>query len=141
MNIYYPTNSHGQESLPDGVTVIPVICTSDGTHFTNFSGDKKAWPVYLTIGNIPSEIRNKSTNMAMILVALLPIPPKFTGRSEEDRLRRETNREVLYEVISILFQDIRKAGHTGVILACGDARYQMCYPILCAWVANYAEYI
>lgn len=72
-------NTHVQQCLPEAATVIPIICVSDGTHLTNFAGDKKAWPVYLTIANIPSKIRNKPTNMAIILIALLPIPPKFVG--------------------------------------------------------------
>jgi len=41
-----------QSSLDDGDTVVPMIFLSDATHLTNFSGDKKAWPVYMTIGNL-----------------------------------------------------------------------------------------
>jgi hypothetical protein len=57
--------------LSDGATVIPVICTSNETHITNLSDNKKAWLVYLTIGNIPFKMQNKQTNMAMIPVGLL----------------------------------------------------------------------
>jgi len=31
-----------QDQLPAGVTIVPVICASDKTHLTNFSGDKHA---------------------------------------------------------------------------------------------------
>ena len=41
-----------QDQLPAGATIVPVICASDKTHLTNFSGDQHAWPLYLTIGNI-----------------------------------------------------------------------------------------
>jgi len=41
-----------QTLLDDGDTVIPIIIMSDATQLTNFSGDKKAWPVYMTIGNL-----------------------------------------------------------------------------------------
>ncbi|KAF8247297.1 hypothetical protein K440DRAFT_551446 [Wilcoxina mikolae CBS 423.85] len=41
-----------QESLPDGSTVIPVILGSDKTMLSTLSGDKSAWPVYLSIGNL-----------------------------------------------------------------------------------------
>jgi hypothetical protein len=127
--------------LPAEGTVIPVICTSNGTHLTYFSGDKKAWPVYLTIGNIPSVTPNKPTNMAMIHVVLLPIPPTFTGGSSTDRHRREANRVIHCNVLRILFEGIRNAGMTGVRLACGDAQYRMCYPILCGWLADQPEHI
>ena len=45
--------------LPAGVTIAPVILSSDKTQLSRFSGDKQAWPVYLTLGNIPKELRRK----------------------------------------------------------------------------------
>ncbi|KAJ7050865.1 hypothetical protein C8F01DRAFT_1343437 [Mycena amicta] len=38
--------------IPIGHTVCPVIIGTDETQLSTFSGDKKAWPAYLTIGNI-----------------------------------------------------------------------------------------
>ena len=64
-----------QSNLPQGSTIIPVIAASDQTHLTNFSGDKKGWPVYLTLGNIVSTVWNKPPTKAMILLAHLPVPP------------------------------------------------------------------
>jgi len=54
---------------------------SDKKHLTNFSGDEKAWPVYMTIGNIVSWTRNSPAKMPILLLALLPVPPMFTGES------------------------------------------------------------
>ena len=34
----------------------PVILPSDKMSLSVFSGDKKAWPVYLTIGNISKDV-------------------------------------------------------------------------------------
>jgi hypothetical protein len=42
-----------------GATIVQLICGSDETQFTEFSGDLIAWPIYLTIRNIHSSIRNK----------------------------------------------------------------------------------
>ncbi|KAA8910111.1 hypothetical protein FN846DRAFT_757959, partial [Sphaerosporella brunnea] len=53
-------------------TIVPLIFYPDATHPTNFSGDGKAWPLYLTIRNLPAAIRNKDTMQAVILVGLLP---------------------------------------------------------------------
>lgn len=41
----------------NGATIAPIIIASDKTYLSNFSSDKSAWPVYLTIGNI-----NKATH-------------------------------------------------------------------------------
>ncbi|KII87233.1 hypothetical protein PLICRDRAFT_30651 [Plicaturopsis crispa FD-325 SS-3] len=46
------------ESDKPGATIIPVIISSDKTQVTMFR-NKAAYPVYLTIGNIPKEIRRK----------------------------------------------------------------------------------
>jgi len=68
-----------QETLPEGATVVPLIGMSDQTNLTNFSGVKKAWAVYMTIGNLPSTIRNRPGSMAILLLGLLPIPPKLAS--------------------------------------------------------------
>jgi len=38
-----------KEAIPSGGTVAPVIIASDKTRLTQFSGNKSAYPVYLTI--------------------------------------------------------------------------------------------
>ncbi|EGO30421.1 hypothetical protein SERLADRAFT_412339 [Serpula lacrymans var. lacrymans S7.9] len=45
--------------LPQGASVAPVIIVTDKTQLTQFSGNKSAYPVYLTLGYIPSSIRHK----------------------------------------------------------------------------------
>ena len=65
-------------TLPTDSTLIPVILTSNQTCLTNFSEDKKLWPLFISIGNIRSHIRNKPTEQAWILIGLLPVAPKRT---------------------------------------------------------------
>ena len=62
--------------------VVPVIGLSDQTQLTNFSGDEKAWPVYVTIVNILSLTRNSPTKMPILQLALLPVPPKLSHESD-----------------------------------------------------------
>jgi len=73
---------------------------SDGTHLSNFAGDKKEWPVYMTIGNLSSKIRQMPSTHSVLMVALLPIPIKNRNIPQK-RLdeQRQTNREVLNEVL------------------------------------------
>ena len=60
------------KSHQEGATVIPLIISSDKTRLTHFHG-KVAYPVYLTIGNIPKEIRCKPSHHAQMLIAYLPV--------------------------------------------------------------------
>jgi len=41
-------------------------------------------PVYVSLGNIDSTIRSKPSNLASILVALLPVPPKYHFKGHVD---------------------------------------------------------
>ncbi|KIM62574.1 hypothetical protein SCLCIDRAFT_24878 [Scleroderma citrinum Foug A] len=45
-----------QGKLAEGAVVAPVILLSDKTLLSVFRRDKKAWPVYLTIGNISKDV-------------------------------------------------------------------------------------
>jgi len=51
-----------------------MIFMSDGTHLSNIAGNEKEWPVYMTIGNRYSEIRQLPSTHTVVMVALLPMP-------------------------------------------------------------------
>lgn len=62
--------------LPITSILVPILIMLDAIYLTNFSRDGKLWLVYITIDNILSLIRAKSTNHAWIPIALLLIGPK-----------------------------------------------------------------
>jgi len=81
---------------------------SDQTHLTNFSGDMKAWPVYMTIGNILSRTRSSPAKMPILLLALLPVPPNFTGESARaNKAQRQTNADVLRAVFDLVLAPLQ----------------------------------
>lgn len=70
-----------------GATVIPVIIASDEMHLSDFSGDKTAWPVYMTIGNISKEVRRKPSVRSTVLLGYMP-KPKLTCFATKDARRQ-----------------------------------------------------
>jgi hypothetical protein len=82
-----------------------MIFMSEGTHLSNFAGDKNEWPVYNTIDNLSSKIRQTPSTNSVIMVALLPIPIKNRNIPQK-RLheQQQTNRQVLNEVLRRLLQ-------------------------------------
>lgn len=62
-------------------TVLYIICYLDNTHLTNFIDDKKTYLVYLTFGNIQSDIHSKPPKMTAVLLSLLPIKIKSAATS------------------------------------------------------------
>lgn len=68
-----------------------IVLASDKTHLTNFSGDQHMHAVYMSLGNIRKEIRNKVSHRAWVLLAKLPAP-KFSsvnGRTYASKEEKE----------------------------------------------------
>jgi hypothetical protein len=63
-----------QSTLRVGDTLVPLIFISDGTHLSNFVGDRTEWPVCMPIGNLSSKIRQMPSTHCVVMVALRPIP-------------------------------------------------------------------
>jgi len=109
-----------------------MIGMSDQTHLTNVSGDKKAWPVYITLGNLPSGRGNSPTSMAVLLLALLPIPPNLSKSSKADQHQRQINADTLWDVCELIFAPLQDPGHECVPIDSVDGKVQRCFPILAA---------
>jgi hypothetical protein len=75
-----------QERIPKHATVAPVIIATDKTQLTQFSGNKSAYPIYLTIGNLPKAIRCKPSKHTCILIGYLSVEkPDRTQMTELER--------------------------------------------------------
>jgi len=111
---------------------------SDQTHLSNLSGDKKAWPVYLTLANLPATRRNRHGSFAVLLLALLPVPPKLT-KSSADHLQRQIKADTLRGVFELLFEPLQNAALEGVNIDCADGQVRRCFPKLSAWIADHME--
>ncbi|KAG2109905.1 uncharacterized protein F5147DRAFT_745378 [Suillus discolor] len=61
-----------QKELPEGATIAPIILASDKTMLSQFQGDKSAWPVYLSIGNIAKEKQRQTSTHVTVLIGYLP---------------------------------------------------------------------
>jgi len=112
---------------------------SDQTNLTNLSGDKKVWPVYITIGNLPSARRYSPGSMAVLLRALLPIPPKLSKSSKADQRQRKINADTLQDVFELIFASLQDLAHTGIAIDCADGKVRQCFPILSTWIADHME--
>lgn len=123
-----------QTILPVGGTVIPVLLGSDKTHLTVFAGDKKAWPLYLSIGNILSKVRNTPSKDAWILIGYIPITQFHTNQTAaEARLFHQCVRHILKPLVD--------AGNNGTEMADSKGDTRFCFPLLAGHIADYPEQI
>ncbi|QRW01433.1 hypothetical protein RhiLY_00430 [Ceratobasidium sp. AG-Ba] len=119
-------------------TLIPYIVSSDETRLTNFAGDKKAHPVYFTIGNIPKRLRRRVSKRANILIGYLPVPKLDGVSSEEERrmLKRDLFHRCMEEILAPLVEACEQGG---VLAPCADGNVRRIYPKLAAYVGDYPE--
>ena len=114
----------------EGATLVPIIGISEEMNLINFSGAKKVWPVYITIGNLPSTIRNRPGSMAILLLRLLPIPLKLAKSSKANKLLRLIKADILNGVFKRIFVPSNGAAQEGIMIHCADGQIWRCFPIL-----------
>ncbi|KAJ3859414.1 hypothetical protein EV359DRAFT_75619 [Lentinula novae-zelandiae] len=134
---WWSTQKQLEKDKP-GATIVPVILSGDKTQITLFC-NKSAYPVYLTIGNLPKEIRRKPLQQGQILLAYLPttrlqhISVKASQRCAVANLFHASMRSILFP--------LKEAGIHGVIMTSGDGIHQRCHPILAVYVGDYPEQV
>lgn len=121
-----------------GGTIVPVIISSDKTRLTKFKG-KDAYPVYLTIGNLPKEIRRKVSHQGQILLAYLPTT--HLEHIKNKSARRRTAANLYHSCMSKILEPLREPGRVGVEMSSGDGAVRRCHTIFAAHVGDYPEQV
>jgi hypothetical protein len=122
-----------QDRLPTGAMIVPVICKSEETHLTNFSGDQHVWPWYVIFGNIQKDIHRRPENSGWIRVRQIPCRPK--GAKNIDKPWHSAVGTVLAQLRHL---DITSPG---LKWAWADGFQRQCYPLLAAWVGYHPEQV
>jgi hypothetical protein len=138
--------THVYSTLRVWETLVPLIFKSDGTHRSNFAGDQKECPVYMTIGNLSLKLRQMPSTHSVVMVALLQISiMKCNIPQKRLDVQRHTNREVLNEVLRRVLQPLTfkynpsaDSGYYNVL--CADGNIWCCKPVLAAWFTDCPEY-
>ena len=126
--------------LPNGGTLVPILLVSHETHLTNVSGDKKLWPVYMSIGNILNSIRNTLTMHAWIPIALLPIGHKRVNKILGNSMDMQEIQalQTIHDVLTHLLKPLTDSGcRNWYEMVCSDSNVQLCFPKLICWLVDH----
>lgn len=119
-----------------GVTVIPVIISSDKTQLTHFRS-KSAYPVYMSIGNIPTDIHRKPNQRAQMLMGYI-----LTARLKDmgnKTARRRTLANLFHACMDKILSPLKLYGQTGIAMATSDGVWHRCHPIFATFIGDYPE--
>jgi len=93
----------------------------------------------MTIGNFRSTIRNRPGSIAILLLGLLPIPPKLAKSSRADKLQRLINADTLRGVFELIFAPWNGAVREGGPIDSADGKIRRCFPIMSGSIADHME--
>jgi len=77
--------------------------------------------------------------MAVLLLALLPVPPKLSKSTKADQYQRQVNADILQDVFEFIFAPLQYAALDGVPIHCADGKIRCYFQILSAGVADHME--
>ncbi|KAF7293857.1 hypothetical protein HMN09_01181700 [Mycena chlorophos] len=126
-----------QDLIPVGNTVVPVMVGTDETQLSRFSGDKKAWPVYIGPANIDADIRRKPNSHAFILIGYIPVSKfEFWSKAKD---RSAARYQLYHNCMRTLLATLKDAGNNGVRMLCSDAYFRMGRPIFAGHLSDHPE--
>ncbi|KAI0632643.1 hypothetical protein C8Q77DRAFT_1218165 [Trametes polyzona] len=125
---WWSTQARLDEQLP-GATVVP-------TQLTSF-GSKTAYPVYMTIGNLPKDVRRKPSRRGQILLAYLPSTNLKHISNKEARRRTLSN--LYHACMRLVLAPLKEAGVSGINLTSGDGATRRGHPIFAMYIGDYPE--
>ncbi|KAF8836444.1 hypothetical protein BDN67DRAFT_992126 [Paxillus ammoniavirescens] len=116
-----------QDQLPMGASIVPIIAASDKT--------LEMHPLFVTIGNIDSDIHMKASSHAWQCVAFIPIP-KFETHPDYQTILQT---RVWHKCVDLVFANLKSAALHGDYMTDPFSDIQHCFTPLVAWTADLPE--
>ncbi|KEP46644.1 hypothetical protein V565_188010, partial [Rhizoctonia solani 123E] len=118
-------------------TIVPLIIATDKTQLSIMCGGQEAYPVYVTIGNIPKSVRRKVNRHATVLLGYLPVDGFSEVKDPDEKAR--LNHKLTHDAMAVLMEPLRRAAKEGVVMDCADGRQRRIYPIPAAFEGDWPE--
>ena len=79
--------------------------------------------------------------MPILLLALLPMPPKLSHESvRANEIQRQMNADALQAVFDLILAPLQEIANDGAVMDWADGNTRLCFPILSGWIADHAEH-
>ncbi|KAF8545944.1 hypothetical protein OG21DRAFT_1528148, partial [Imleria badia] len=137
LNEFFAGNQayHIQDQLPVGATIVPIIISSDKTNITCHTGALEMHPVFMTIGNIQSDVRMQTTLYAWRCVAFIPTS-EFEVHPDFQMLLAS---HLFHQCMDIVFASLKETAQTGAAMTDSLRYVRNCFTPLVAYTADLPE--
>ncbi|KAG2107644.1 uncharacterized protein F5147DRAFT_653176 [Suillus discolor] len=132
---WWNTQKHLEKEKP-GTTAIPILLSSDKTQVTMFR-NKAAYPLYMTIGNLPKEICRRPSRSAQILLTYLPTTKLEHITNKSARHRSLTN--LFHACMRHVVESLVEPGINGMAIMNGDGALWRGHPLVACYIEDYPE--
>ncbi|KAM6489937.1 hypothetical protein JOM56_014516 [Amanita muscaria] len=112
------------ETDKPGATIVPII---------------NAYPIYMTIGNIPKEIRRRPSSRAYILLGYLPTSRLEHVTNKSAKCRMITN--LYHACLACILEPLVSAGEDGVYMSTASGQVHRNHLILASFIGDYPEQV
>ena len=113
-----------------------MILASDKTRLSQFSGDKSALPVYMTLGNIAKATRRQLPQHACVLLGYIPVSKLTCFKKSKYSIM---SYQLFHYCMQYILQSIIEPSLHGVEMTCANGAIHQVHPILAAYVADFPE--
>ena len=103
------------------------------------SSATRVYPLYMTIGNIPKEIRCKPSSRAHILLGYLPTSRLSHIKSPATHQRALSN--LFCACVGCILAPLKKYGLTGINMTAGDGSEYRNHPLFAVFIGDYPKQV
>ncbi|KAG2123438.1 hypothetical protein DEU56DRAFT_745404 [Suillus clintonianus] len=125
-----------QSAIPKGATLLGTILSSDKTNITALTGDRVAHPLLISLANIHTNTRLKSSTNSFVLTALLPVP-KFVHKNK--RMKGVLEDRLIHQCLDVVLEPLKQATQHGIMLSDPMGNNHYCFTPLLAVVRARAD--
>ncbi|KAG8731449.1 hypothetical protein FRC11_004123, partial [Ceratobasidium sp. 423] len=118
-------------------TIIPLIIATDQTTLSIMCGGQKAYPVYVSFGNLDKEWRRKPSKHGMYLLGYLPVDA-FEDVPNDDE-RRRLKADLVHRAMEKMLSPLATVSEQGLEMWCPDGRLRRVFPRVAAYTADWPE--
>ena len=132
----FPSFDPAKDQIPNGVTLLGVILSSDKTNISVMTGNRMAHPLLISLTNINPDIHSKGSLHAYVLLALLPVVSFLHPKT---CIRSLLSNCLIHESINFVVKPLKSAASIGIMMSDPIGSLHYCFTPLVAYIANTPE--